>query len=284
MHDGHMALTFTNGKLYYTEMDNFNRRRSMMGKVSKVAVMTALLMFSGGLLAKSVSIRADVWYPINGVPDSAQPGYMIELAQMILKEHGYTVDYKASPWERSLADVRKGKYDCVVGAYTDDAPDFLFPAIPWGKIESTFYVKKGNSWKYDGIKSLMAVKVGTIGGYAYSDDFDAYVEANKTSGRVQIIKGNNALENNIKKLLAGRIDSVIESHLVMEAKLKEMGKSAEIMGAGLLAEADNMYIACSPAKAQSKQLVQWFTEGLKKLRASGELQKVLSKYGLSDWQ
>ena len=259
-------------------------RKSNMQKRVKLAALAALLVFSGGLLAKSVSIRADVWYPINGVPGSAKPGYMIELAQMILKEHGYTVDYRAAPWERSLEEVRKGKHDCVVGAYVDDAPDFLFPAIPWGKIESTFYVKKGSAWKYQGIKSLMSVKVGTIGGYAYSDEFDSYVEANRNSGRVQVIKGNNALENNVKKLLAGRIDALIESHLVMEAKLKEMGKSNDIVGAGLLAEADNMYIACSPAKAQSKQLVQWFTEGLIKLRANGELQKVLSKYGLSDWQ
>ncbi len=274
-----LMVSFTTLKLMI-----LSEGESNMQKLVKTAALAALLIFSGGLLAKSVSIRADVWYPINGVPGSDKPGYMIELAQIILKEHGYTVDYRASPWERSLEEVRKGKHDCVVGAYTEDAPDFLFPAIPWGKIESTFYVKKGSSWKYDGIKSLMSVKVGTIGGYAYSDDFDAYVEANKGSARVQIIKGNNALENNIKKMLAGRIDVVIESHLVMEAKLKEMGKSNDIAGAGLLAEADNMYIACSPAKAQSKQLVEWFTEGLKKLRASGELKKVLSKYGLSDWQ
>ncbi len=255
-----------------------------MNRILKVAALAVLLAFSHGVLAKSVSIRADVWFPINGIPGSDKPGYMIELAQVILKEHGYTVDYQASPWERSLAEVRSGKFDCVVGAYTDDAPDFIFPELSWGEIESTFYVKKGSNWKYDGVKSLMAVKVGTIGGYAYSDEFDAYVAANHNSARVQVVKGNNALENNIKKLLAGRIDTLIESHLVMEAKLKEMGLANKVEGAGLLAEADSMYIACSPAKAQSKKIVKWFTEGLKKLRASGELQKILAKYGLTDWQ
>lgn len=255
-----------------------------MKLLTKVATLGVLFLLSNTILAKSVSIRADVWFPINGVPGSSSPGYMIELAQIILKEHGYMVDYQASPWERSLNDVRKGKFDCVVGAYTEDAPDFIFPKESWGKIESTFYVKKGNAWKYVGIKSLMSAKVGTIGGYAYSEEFDAYVAANSNSARVQVIKGNNALEKNIKKLLAGRIDTLIESHLVMNAKLKDMGKSSDIMAAGLLAPADDMYIACSPAKAHSKELVQWFSDGLEKLRANGELQKVLSKYGLKDWK
>ena len=255
-----------------------------MKLLTKMATLGMLFLLSGSILAKSVSIRADEWFPINGVPGSSSPGYMIELAQIILKEHGYIVDYQVSPWERSVESVRKGKFDCVVGAYTDDAPDFIFPQESWGKIESTFYVKKGNGWKYSGIKSLMAVKVGTIGGYAYSEEFDAYVAANKKSARVQVMKSNNALENNIKKLLAGRLDTLIESHLVMNAKLKNMGKSSDIIAAGLLAPADDMYIACSPAKAHSKKLVQWFSDGLKKLRASGELQKILTKYGLKDWK
>jgi polar amino acid transport system substrate-binding protein len=255
-----------------------------MKGLTKIATLGILFILSSNLLAKSVSIRADEWFPINGVPGASSPGYMIELAQIILKEHGYTVDYQVSPWERSLYDVRKGNADCVVGAFTEDAPDFIFPKESWGKIESTFYVKKGTTWKYEGIKSLMSAKVGTIGGYAYSEEFDAYVVTNSNSPRVQVIKGNNALENNINKLLSGRIDTLIESHLVMMAKLKDMGKSSDIMAAGLLAPADDMYIACSPAKANSKELVQWFSDGLTKLRDSGELQKLLNKYGLKDWK
>ena len=166
-----------------------------MLKVFKFSVLPILCAFSISVVANTVSIRADEWFPINGVPGSGKPGYMIELAQVILKEHGYTVDYKTMPWERSLNEVRKGSFDCVVGAYKDDAPDFVFPGIPWGKIESTFYVKKGASWKFTGMDSLSKVKVGTIGGYAYSDEFDAYVEASQSGSMVQVMKGNNALRN-----------------------------------------------------------------------------------------
>lgn len=251
---------------------------------SKLVVIFCSVVWPLLSLADTVSIRADEWFPINGTPGSTTPGYMIELAQVILAANGHKVDYKTMPWERSLADVRRGKFDCVVGAYKDDAPDFVFPEEPWGVIESTFYVKKGSSWSYKGIESLKNIKIGTIGGYAYSEEFDAYVEANKSTAKVQVINANNALEQNIKKLASSRIDATIESHLVMEAKLKSLGMREEIMGAGVLSEADNMYIACTPIKESSKRYVKLFTQGVEKLRRSGELKVILDKYGLKDWK
>lgn len=71
----------------------------------------------------------------------------------------------------------------------------------------------------------------------------------------------------------------------MKAKLKELKLSGELVSAGRLADSSPMYIACSPAnKERSKKLVNWVDEGTRKLRESGELQKIMEKYGLSDWK
>lgn len=250
--------------------------------LSVCAVVASIVSASAS--ANTVTIRADEWYPINGVPGSDKPGYMIELAQTILAPHGHTVEYRTMPWERSLTQVREGSFDCVVGAYKEDAPDFIFPGESWGSIESTFYVKKGSAWKYSGLKSLDAVVVATIGGYAYSDEFDKYVADNKSTGKVQVINANNGLGQNIKKLLAGRVGAVVESDLVMKAKLKSMGVADQVVPAGLLVAAEDMYIACSPAKSTSKAYVKLFTDGIKKMRASGKLKVLLNKYGLKDWK
>lgn len=234
--------------------------------------------------ANTVTIRADEWYPINGVPGAKNPGYMIELAQVILAKHGHTVEYRSMPWERSLKEVRRGSFDCVVGAYKEDAPDFIFPDNAWGSIESTFYVKNETAWRYTNMDSLKNIVIGAIGGYAYSEEFDEYIKQNKGKGKVQVINANNALEQNIKKLLKGRIDVVIESHLVMEAKLKSMKATDKVKSAGVLVEAENMYIACSPAKSTSKEYVKLFSDGIKELRTTGKLKEILGKYGLKDWQ
>ncbi|ABE54867.1 ABC transporter, periplasmic domain [Shewanella denitrificans OS217] len=234
--------------------------------------------------ADVVSIRADAWYPINGDAGSEKPGYMIEIAEAILTENGHSLDYQTMPWERSLTEVRAGKYDCVVGATPGDAEDFIFPEESWGAFESTFYVKKGNGWRYTDLDSVKNIKVGVIGGYAYSDEFDAYVAANKANAMVQVLNANNALEQNIKKLNAGRIDAVVESHLVMNAKLMEMGLVDNITSAGALTESEPIFIACSPAKASSKIYSSLFSGGIQKLRASGQLKTILDKYGLTDWK
>jgi len=234
--------------------------------------------------ANTVTIRADEWYPINGVPDSKDPGYMIELATIILAKHGHEVEYRTMPWKRSVKMVRDGAFDCVVGAYKSDAPDFVFPEEPWGIIGSSFYVKKGNSWKYTNLESLAELRLGTIGGYAYSDELDAYIETNKANSKVNVLNANNALEQNIKKLSLGRIDVTIESDLVMNSKLKTLGMEKDIVLAGLLAPPDDMFIACSPAKQSSSAYVKLFSDGLKELRASGKLKEILAKYGLKDWK
>ena len=235
-------------------------------------------------LKEPLTIRADVWFPINGLPNSDKPGYMIEMASAIMKENGREVDYRTMPWERSLDQVRKGNYDCVVGAYKDDAPDFLFPELSWGEIETNLYVKSDSNWTFEGIESLEGVALGAIGGYAYSEEFDAYVEEFKETSKVQVINANNALEQNIKKLLAGRLDTLVESDLVLEAKLQEMGLEGQIKPAGQLVGATEMYIACSPAKEGMQEIVDQLNQGLIQLREAGKLKPILKKYGLKDWK
>ncbi|GLQ29657.1 substrate-binding periplasmic protein [Litoribrevibacter albus] len=233
--------------------------------------------------ADSISIRADVWYPMNGEPGAEQPGYMIELATEILSKSGHTVDYRTMPWERALNEVRKGTEDCVVGAYKEDAPDFLFPDEPWGMDNTAFYVATGNTWRYQGLDSLNAIKLGVIGGYAYGDEFDEYVKQNQHNN-IQTVKGDNALEKNIKKVIAGRLTTFIDSPLVVEAKLKEMGMAGKIEIAGSLGDPSPMYIACTPAKANMKDIVQLLNQGTLDLRASGKLAEIMARYGLKDWK
>jgi polar amino acid transport system substrate-binding protein len=252
----------------------------VMQTFTKSFILVSVLS-SSAVLADTISIRADNWFPMNGQPNAKQPGYMIELATNIFTAAGHTVDYKLMPWERAVDSVRKGEFDCVVGAYKDDAPDFIYPQVPWGMDSTVFFVKAGGSWTYTGLSSLQGNKIAIIKGYAYGDEFDKYVTENPSV--FDAIGANNGLENNIKKLQAGRVNAVAESPSVMGAKLKDMGVSG-IVAAGSLGEATEMYIACSPAKATSAGYIKLIDEGTAKLRASGEFNKILSSYGISDWQ
>lgn len=230
----------------------------------------------------TVTIRADEWFPMNGKPDGNAQGYMIDMAAAIFIAAGHTVDYKQLPWERAVNSVRAGMFDCVVGAYPEDAPDFIFPTVSWGMDSTGYYVNNNSSWQFTGFDSLLSQKVGVISGYAYGEEFDELVKSRPDV--FKDVSGKDALDKNFKKLVGNRIDVVVESVAVANAKLKELSLNSQVKLAGTNPEKSPIYIACSPAKDTSKAYIELVEQGTKTLRESGKLKTILEKYGLEDWQ
>ena len=233
--------------------------------------------------ADTVTILSDKWFPVNGDPKSEQPGYMIEIAKTILNKHGHSLDYRLAPWARSIQEVRKGRTDCIVGALKSDAEDFIFPEQSWGKSQFGFYSSATSDWNYQGIKNLERIKIGAISDYSYGPMMDQYIEIYKNTESVQLLSGDSVLEQNIRKLFAKRIDVILSDKLVMETKINTLGLQNKFRLAGDIAFSENIYIACSPIKSSSLNYVKLFSEGIVILRESGELARILNKYGVKDW-
>lgn len=234
--------------------------------------------------ASSISIRADMFFPISGNPFDERPGYMIDLAQEILSAKGYTVDYQLMPWSRSLIMAEKGLIDCVVGAYKNKDRKLIYPEQPWGRDQNRFYVIKGAQWRFNKLEDIKAIRLGLIHDYLYSPGLDSFIRKPENRSSFEYTYGNNALEQNIAKLLAGRIDATVETNLVMPEKLAELNLENDIIEAGALTPYNNLYIACSPKKQVTRKLIRWFDEGIEELRQSGKLQQILERYHLKDWQ
>lgn len=250
----------------------------------RFGALAALLALAGGAQAATISIVADEWCPYNCTPGSDKPGYMIEIAQKVLGEAGHTIDYRNMPWSRAIEEARRGKFDAIVGAAQGDAPDFVFPSAKLGVSANVLMVKAGNPWRYTDMASLATVSLGTIRDYSYGDELDAYIgEHEKDPKRVQVASGDSALETNFKKLDAGRIDVLVEDRNVVEYHLAGSGQAASFGVAGDLGE-DDLYIAFSPANPNAAEYARLIDEGVRKLRASGELAAILARYGLKDWQ
>src|SRR5688572_5357943 len=77
--------------------------------------------FSQAGWAKTLTIGADIWCPINCDPQDEKQGIGIDLARKIFEPYGYEIRYVVIPWSRALEEVRAGKLDAVVGAtHADD--------------------------------------------------------------------------------------------------------------------------------------------------------------------
>ncbi|GIX35982.1 MAG: amino acid ABC transporter substrate-binding protein [Lysobacteraceae bacterium] len=248
------------------------------------ATAVTLVTISFGARADTITIVADEWCPYNCSPDSDRPGYMIEIASKALGVAGHTIKYSTMPWSRAIEEARRGKYTAIVGAARNDAPDFVFPDEPLGISGSVFAVKKGSTWKYTGIDSLATVSIGVIQDYSYAEDLDAYIaKYAKDAKRVQAATGETALGTNIRKLEAGRIDALVEDRAVLEYELAEEGKLGQFDYAGTLKQSE-VFIAFSPAHPAAKEYARLLAEGVRALRASGELDTILARYGLKDWK
>ncbi|EAT11321.1 transporter substrate-binding domain-containing protein [Bermanella marisrubri] len=247
-------------------------------------LITVLLLFASmAVEADTLSIRADPWFPMNGQPAADKPGYMIELAKAVFEPKGIKVDYQIMPWSRSIDLVREGRFDCVVGAYKSDTRDFIFPEQHWGLDRPQFFIAEEDNWRFNGdLSDLANRKVGIIADYFYEEAFDAYAQDHKGLN-FQFMTGSDPLKKNIEKFLARRIDTVLESQLVMKAKLKQMGLVGYLKSAGNLIPPVAMYIACSPALESSKQYVKWVDETTKAMKQDGRLERLLDRYGVPPW-
>lgn len=249
------------------------------------SVFAALCVFSTGVLADAITIRADEWLPYNGPTSQKPAGYMIELAQKIAAANGHTIAYATMPWDDAVSAVRRGAHDCVVGALKSDAEDFAFPAESWGESQSAFYTLDDTQWRYAGVDSLASMRLAVIEGYSYSEEIDAYVEANKKDPAkiVMVSSAGRAQMNAMSRLVSKKADVFIEDINVAKQTIARLNLSGRVVMSDIATESDTLYIACTPADPRGKKYADMFSTGIAKLRASGELATILDKYNLSDW-
>lgn len=247
-------------------------------QLSTILAITSLASVSAS--AATVTLRADNWCPYNCDPSSNKPGYMVEIAKYALAKGGHTVDYKEMNWTRAISEAEKGNIDGIIGASEGDAKGLIFPKESLGKSDNAFFVKFDSSWSYTNKSSLKGTKVGIIQSY----DYGAMSKIIEETAKPQIASGDNALEINFKKLIAGRIDNLIEDSNVAKLKASEMGLADKVKEAGVEGDPSEFYIAFTPNKESSKEYAKLLSDGVIELRNSGQLEKIMAKYGLSDWK
>ncbi len=248
-----------------------------------IFLLLTSLVISNQAIANEIKLISDLWCPYACDPKSEKPGFMIEIAQTIFKDHGHTVKYEVKNWARAIKETRSGKYDGIVGASRADVPGFVIPQIPVGFLENYFWTLAGNKWNYSGVESLKSVKLGFINDYSYGEEIDKVIE--KKHPALIKISGNDVLKRMIQMTETKRLSGFIENPMVLEYNLMELKKNkADFKVASPnLADDPNLFIAFSPNKNSSKKYSKILDEGIVSLRKNGKLKVILQKYGLNDW-
>lgn len=232
-----------------------------------------------------ITLRADPSCPSNCDPDSDHPGYDIELARAIFGAAGYKVDYRLLSWSRTLIEVRNGAIDGFVAGIKSDAPDFIFPEEPAGVLINAFAVRKGSNWHWNGIASLNGKVLGYIPDYQYFPELRSYIDAHVNEPKlVQGVAMMNASELNARKLSVGRIDITCDDLFVLRYVIKSLKLEDQLQVTSTVGDPVNSYIAFGPTNPRGRDLAKLWDQGMRKMRANGELQRILDRYGITDWK
>jgi polar amino acid transport system substrate-binding protein len=236
--------------------------------------------------AERLTFTTGDWRPYifeeNGTVDSKTPGFSIEIVNAAFAKLGYEIVYKTAPFLRQIDEVERGIFTALVGVYRAEAPNLVFPQEPIGMTRNCFYTRVGNTWKFKNLKDLPSIRFATVDGYIYGE-IDSYIKANDE--RVMKLKGNEAsMMMRLTKLVeTDRVTAFLQDTAVAQYFFETRGLKDRFQRSGCLPFIETM-IGFSPKDPRTSALVQEFDIEIAKLRGSGELEKILTKYGISDWK
>lgn len=232
--------------------------------------------------ADEIYLEADLWCPYTCVPNSSQEGYLIDLARAIFEPLGHQVNYQTLPWPRALKNAQTLENHAAVGAGPDEGEDLIFPDETVGQAVNVFVTHHTSSWRFTGVSSLKGQRIAAVNGYQYSDVIDQYLSENQD--KIHWLFGDDPLSKGLKMLRAGHIDTLLDDKNVVIETARRESLLSRIRFAGDVNPAVNLYIAFSPVSPKGKMYARQLSEGVQRLRETGELQKILQRYDLNDWE
>lgn len=205
----------------------------------------------------------------------AAAGAAVELVREIMSEMRHNVAIDVLPWTRSLLLTKEGKADAIFTAYKnaereaflDFGNEILVPQVV------SLYIKKGSKLTFKGdLKELRPYKIGTLNTISYGERFDKAKDNLKL--QTERVEG---LDQNFKKLAAGRIDYVISNRYSAAVELDRLKLDGEVVELPQAVEITPSYIAFSK-KNKLGALRDEFDKVLRGLKKSGRYHAILEKY------
>lgn len=205
-------------------------------------------------------------------------GYLVAVSSEALRRAGYQVEIHYLPWKRALLDTMKGQYDMLLGAYyATDRIEKLAYSEPVGKVEVGLWALKDKNIRYDGnLIQLSKLRIGKTRGAAVSEAFD--------QAKFLQVEEVTEVGQNIKKLLANRLDAFVDKKITVQHILARDFKNdlhrIEFVYPPL--RQDYFYNAFSKSRPGYQERVYEFNRALTAIHRDGTYDQLLVRYGASE--
>lgn len=222
--------------------------------------------------AEPFIIVADSWPPYVYEESGVITGFDYEVSRAVLSKLGFSVELRLIPWARCLWMVSNGEADAILDASVtpERRQTMLFPDEKISDSSSVLFYLKGRTYRYSGLGDLKGLRIGTIRGYMYSreiDEADWFVKEPVAD-----------IEQNIRKLLGGRIDLFISNRYVGEYSIRKAGAADRIDFLPKPVSGGELYLAFART-GRNVRLVKEFSEALRQFKKSAEFAQIMKRYG-----
>lgn len=238
------------------------------------------LVFSSAVWARSTVVLAASYACPYVCDSSAGKGYFIDVVEAAYKRNNIRVVWKYVPFKRALFMADNAMVDGVAGVTRRQNIKLIFSDESIGHRRYDMYVRGDDSWQFTGLNSLYIRKIGVLGGVSYGimDAFLRRYSSGETDS-IHTLVGSNGHNRLIRLLVSGRVNMIVADSNVIDSSLSQAEREAISLSGRLPREGVFLGFG-SPDGAKLSEL---FSNGLGELRRSGELDQILSRYGLKDW-
>lgn len=239
-------------------------------------LITILLLFSTAL-AEPLKIVSTNFPPYVYLEKGKPKGFNVDLLNEIFSQMNMEISIEIVPWARALYMLENGYADAMFPLFkTAEREVFTDYSDPFTTEDTALFVLKDSPipWSTD-LKTFKKYKFGRVVGYSSGNLIDSLIASKDISLDEAV-----STQLNIKKLLYGRIDIMIEAKYVALAELKANNQLKDIKILGIVAE-NTSYLGFSK-KNNKLETITLFNTTLHSMKKNGNYQRIIDNYFQKD--
>lgn len=249
--------------------------------IAAIKAILALFLASLYPIAHGCELTSawEAWEPYQYESNNVVTGLDNDLVSAIARQAGCTVKFVGRPWARALHELKEGLIQVAPGAsINEERQQFSHFSQPYRDEIMALFVRKDESKKYD-LKKITDIlnyefNLGGTRDYYYGKDFEKAMESKAFSARVALTPNADQL---FKKLVAKRVDGVLEDKFVGIYQLKKSGLLEQVEIHPLVVNEGKIYLMYSKKSVTPEVVAKW-NDAIVTIKSNGVYDKIVSNY------
>jgi len=259
----------------------------MKNSVIQLLLLLFLAIFSKTVFAETLTFGYSEACP-HMCPDNEQKGFTHDITKTILEKFGHNVTFNPLPWSRAVHFANEGKINGVICTSKAESPLLIYPKLEHGMQNDCFYGDHDDNWQPKDMESFLERRTIVFNGWMHGEDYVQRLGVTKYYQLfLEFSLNNDYTERAIMMIERDRAEAFWHDSTTLKYFLSKnavIRKRNTIKKLGCI-KRQKLFMGMSPKHPElAKKINLQFDQGMKELRISGELEEIMKRYGLTDWQ